>query len=170
MAKFDAGSLERLEYDFTAYGGGAGFIQEPSTRKVNEFFKNMRQTMKLVRSLQSSVDGADSDKIEEMSPEELAEQMGKVEEATSGAEELQNNTMINLALLCGAEWEHRDSDGNIVKPTDEGWGSATGTLVGGSPTLGEFEGLPYRILQSFTNWLMEEIKPSKNSTGPVGKR
>lgn len=39
MAKFDAGkAVEPMEYDFTAFGGTAGIIPEPSNKQVEDFF------------------------------------------------------------------------------------------------------------------------------------
>ena len=42
MAKFNAGTvIETMEYDFTAYGGGAGIIPEPSETALQEFFEGV---------------------------------------------------------------------------------------------------------------------------------
>lgn len=67
MSKFDAGTaVDRMEYDFTAYGGGSGVIPEPSTGQVNQFFKTIR---KIVNEANASLKVDDPS---EMSNEETA--------------------------------------------------------------------------------------------------
>lgn len=149
MAKFNAGqAVERLEYDFTDFGGSTGVVAEPTTGQVNAFFKAMKDTMKEAKALQAA--GLTDLNIEEMDEQQLAETLGKVDEASEGAEALQRRSVENLSILCGAQ---RDEDGNIT---------------GGSPTFAELDALPFRVLQAFSTWLVDEIRPK--GKGPAGKR
>lgn len=137
MAKFDAGlSVESLDYDFTAFGGKEGTIQEPSTAKVNTFFNRMKELMREVSAMQSKFQDLEDDDLD---GEALADKIGQVEEATAGAEEYQSKSIQYLAELCG-----------------------------NSPSVEELEMLPYRVLTAFTQWLVGEIRPKKDT--PVGKR
>lgn len=145
MAKFiPKEHIEALEYDFTEYGGTDGVIAEPTTGRVNAFFKNMKGLIKDVNALQKSVKDFDED---EMSDEELAERVAQMDEAEGAASEYQVRTIEYLAELCGAT---RDDDGN---------------MVGGSPSMEDLSKLPYRVLQAFSAWLMGEIRPKKTTPG-----
>lgn len=151
MAKFDAGAaVEPLEFDFTAYGGGSGVISEPSTGRVNNYFADMKEMFREVNRLQQ--DFKDLDVETEMDDDALIDRMAKVDEASAGASAFQARTIENLAVLCGAE---RVSDGN-----GDGY-----TVVGGSPSVEDLNRLPYRVLQAFSTWLMEEIKPKRTTPG-----
>lgn len=163
MAKFDAGTaVERLEYDFTAYGGNKGEIHEPSTGDVNRFFTNMRKMMREVQALSASVKDLDElEKIEELDDETLTRQVNAIDEATEGASEYQTRTIEHIAELCGGHREY-------VENPDDPSGDKIEVIVGGSPSMEDLSKLPYRVLQAFTNWLMEEIKPKK--TTPATKR
>lgn len=44
MPTFDAG-LDQLNYDFTAVGGAAGVIPEPSTEQIETFVEMLREVM-----------------------------------------------------------------------------------------------------------------------------
>lgn len=143
MAKFvPSQHVDRLEYDFTDYGGTEGVIPEPSTGKVNTFFTSMKAMMKEVGELQKLAQGLDIEEEMDLTDEETIAKMTQVEEATEGASKFQLLTIENLAILCGAE---RDEE--------------TGVVTGGSPSVEEFQKLPYRVLQAFSQWLMGEIRP-----------
>lgn len=159
MARFDAGqAVESLEYDFTAYGGNAGAIKEPSTGQVNAFFNGMKTLFKEVRQIQNSLNLSDTE-MDKMSEEEISEAMAKIDEAESGASEYQTRSLELLAELCGAKWEDvTDDEGAVVDKR----------LVGGAPTLDELNDLPYRVLTAFSQWLIKEIQPKK--TTPVTRR
>lgn len=145
MAKFvPSDHVERLEYDFTEYGGGEGVIKEPSTGKVNGFFADMKAMMKQVKELQAVAKDLD---IEDMSDEQMIEKMSQVEEAEAKGSEFQQQTIENIAVLCGAE---RQEDGSIV---------------GGAPSVEDLQKLPYRVLQAFSQWLMGEIRPKATTPG-----
>lgn len=149
MAKFDAGTaVERLEYDFTAYGGGAGNIHEPTTKDVNRFFKQMKGLMKDVNRLRSSAEAMEDVELENMDDDALAEKMASIDKAEEGASEFQGKTIEYLAELCGAK---RDEE--------------TGEVTGGEPSIDDLRLLPYRVLQAFSAWLMEEIKPKRTTPG-----
>ena len=46
MAKFDAGAaVERLDYDFTAYGGPTGTVPEPSEGQIDALLDRLRSAM-----------------------------------------------------------------------------------------------------------------------------
>lgn len=168
MAKFDAGTIvERLEFDFSDFGGPTGVIQEPTTRRVNAFFKSTKDTIREVQDLRKSAE-FDSVNIEEMSEAEVAEALGKVDEASEGATRMQERTVENLAILCGADVVYRDSEGNVIRG-DEVPADATRTIEGGSPTFETLDNLPFRVLQAFTTWLIDQIRP-KGNQGPVTKR
>lgn len=153
MAKFDAGTaVERLEYDFTTYGGSEGFISEPSTGRVNDFMASMRGMMKNIKSLQSSAKKFEN--VEEMDDEALADSLGDIDEASDAASEFQNRSIEFLAILCGAERIVHE-DGSV-------------TIEGGEPSYDDLQRLPHRVLQAFTQWLMQEIRPKKEA--PATKR
>jgi acyl-CoA reductase-like NAD-dependent aldehyde dehydrogenase len=154
MAKFiPSEHVERLEYDFTEYGGEAGTIAEPTTGQVNQFFNNMKSMFKEVRNLAKMAESAGNANIEDMTEEQVAEQMGAVDEASEAATEFQARTIEALAELCGAKWEDGEDD-------DE-----KKVLVGGSPSLQQLELLPYRVMQAFSTWLLGEIRPKKTTPG-----
>lgn len=150
MAKFiPAEFVEKLEYDFTEYGGKTGEIREPSTGQVNTFFRRMKAMFKEVKALRQLAEDDDL-KIEEMSDEQMTDIMDKVDEATDAASELQLRTIENLAELCGAKWEGEDDERK---------------LVGGSPTYDELLELPYRVLQAFSRWLVGELQAKRETPG-----
>lgn len=153
MGKFKPSEhVDRLEYDFTDYGGKEGVIPEPSTGRVNTFFASMKAMMKDVQALQATAKDLEADiDIEDMTDEAMIEKMSKVDEAETGAVEFQQRSIENLAILCGG---NRNEE--------------TGVVEGGSPDMDEFAKLPYRVLQAFSSWLMGEIRPKK--TTPAGKR
>lgn len=158
MAKFNAATaVDTLDWDFTAFDGGEGVIAEPSTGDVNRFFKNMKKMVKDVKAMQRSIKGLEefSADDEELTDEQLAEQMGKVEEAEAGAEIFQQRTIECLAELCGAKWELCSEPGEEERDR----------LVGGSPSMEQLQTLPYRHLQAFSEWLMGEIRPKKTTPG-----
>lgn len=159
MAKFNAATaVESLDWDFTAFGGGEGTIAEPTTGAVNKFTSNVKGMLKEVKALQKSAKDLEGlADIEEMDEAELAEKMGKIDEASEGAETFQRMTLEHLAELCGAKRE--------TYPTQEGDGDPGYRFVGGSPSLEQLETLPYRHLQAFSQWLMGEIRPKKTTPG-----
>lgn len=149
MAKFDAATaVELLEYDFSKYGGTKGEVQEPTTGKVSDFFNNMRAVIQEVRALQGSAGDLQSP-AEDMSEEEIAQRMAAIEEASEGAQHFQQRTIELLAELCGAEWEDRGEDERV--------------LVGGAPSLDDLSRLPYRVLQAFSRWIVESIRPKETT-------
>jgi hypothetical protein len=158
MAKFNAATaVDTLDWDFSAFNGGEGTISEPTTGDVNRFFKNMKKMMKDVKALQNSVRGLEEFSVdEEMSDEQVTEQMSRIDEAELGAEQFQQRTIECLAELCGAKWV------TSAQEMDE---KAPPRLVGGSPSLEQLQVLPYRHLQAFSTWLMGEIRPKKTTPG-----
>lgn len=149
MAKFDARTaVEALEYDFEAYGGRKGMINEPSTGRVNDFFADMKSLMKEVSAMQAT---AKDLQIEEIDEEHLAEKMDQISEAEGQAADFQSKSVEYLAILCGAA---RDEE--------------TGKVEGGAPSVDDLNCLPFRVLQAFTQWLMGEIRPKKER--PAGRR
>lgn len=151
MAKFNAGEqVERLEYDFEDFGGPKGFVTEPSTGTVNRFFKNMKSLLKEVRRIQKEVEGDDHNEEEEMSDEDALTAMKAMDENEEAIDIMQAKTVEYLAELCGAT---RDPD--------------TGDLdmSSGSPSGDALSKLPYRVLQAFSQWLMEQIKPKRTTPG-----
>lgn len=152
MGKFiPSEHVERLEYDFTEYGGSTGTITEPSTGAVNGFFKSMKSMMKEVNALKKVVEDLD---IEEMDSDALAERMAKVDEAEAGASIFQQRTIELIAELCGAK-RVENEDGSY-------------TVTGGSPSVDDLSKLPYRVLQAFNGWLVREISPKKATPGMKG--
>lgn len=158
MAKFvPSEHVESLEFDFTEYGGRSGPITEPTTKTVNQFFKNMKNLMKEVKSLQRNLKDLN---IEEMDEEALAEHVGKVDESTANTEDFQRKTVEYLAELCGGVREAQevtDGDDNVIR--------VNSVVVGGSPSVDDLSALPYRVLQAFSQWLMEQIKPKGTTPG-----
>ena len=152
MAKFKPSDhVDRLEYDFTEYGGREGTIPEPNTKRVNQYFAEVRAIASDVKEIKA-IAGVDPT-AEGLTDEEIEEIMAKVDEASAKAQDFQVRTMQALAALCGAEWE--DEDGHKV-------------LVGGSPSFEDLDSLPFRVFQAFNQWLMGEIRPKK--TTPAIKR
>lgn len=100
MAKFDAGlAVEALEFDFTAYGGGAGVIPEPSSGAVKAYFRSAKGLAKDLRKFKGIADQMGD--IENLSEEEITDRMSLIEEAEEGADELQDKQRHMLADLCG---------------------------------------------------------------------
>jgi len=74
--KFNAGEqVERLDWDFKAFGGGEGTVPEPSTGAVNHFFKQIKEMAQGMREMREA--GA---KIEsgELSEEEAADEIAQM--------------------------------------------------------------------------------------------
>lgn len=148
MAKFIAGeAVENLDYDFTDFGGSEGTIPEPSTKAVNRFFKHMKAIVKDAKALQASTKDVN---VEGMDDEQLIDALSDLDESEEAASEFQRRTVGALAVLCGAE---EDVDGNIT---------------GGHPSFEDLDRLPYRVLQAFSQWLMEQIRPKREA--PAGPR
>lgn len=160
MAKFDARTaVEALEFDFEAYGGSKGPINEPSTGRVNEFFANMKSLMKEASALQATAKDLQVEETDDLDDEQLAAKMEGIGEAEGQAIGFQSKSIEYLALLCGAQYEDiRDGDGNIIETR----------IVGGAPSVEDLNCLPFRVLQAFTQWLMGEIRPKK--AVPAGRR
>lgn len=58
MPAFDAGRVvEKLEYDFRAFEGGAGVIPEPSDKQLGEFMEGLKKIATDVQKLVPDVDG-----------------------------------------------------------------------------------------------------------------
>lgn len=148
MAKFDAGkAVEVMEWDFTQYGGGKGTIPEPSTGAIDGFFNRSKVIMKEIRATQKGIDttGNSGDELDD-----LAGDIGDLEE-TGGTRELFGEQMSEaVAVLCGATVNPEDPDG---------------PLIGGSPSVEDIKTLPFRVLQAFIQWIMEEIRPKTTTTG-----
>jgi hypothetical protein len=162
MAKFDAGSaVETLDYDFTAYGGGEGVIPEPSTKKVNQYFNEIKAIAKDVKSLQAQAKSVEN--IEEFSDEDAMEALDSVDmdALQDQATDFQMRMVEALVVLCGGEWVDNE-------PDSEGKSDGLKHVEGGSPSLEDLENLPYRVLQAFNQWLMEQIRPKR--TTPAIKR
>lgn len=151
MGKFDAATaVEALEYDFTAYGGSKGQIQEPSTGAVNAFFNNMKAMFKEVKGLQAlaNVD------VEELDEGQMGDLVGKMEDVGDISSKFQEHSTGALAELCGATWV---PDEDAEDPKEQGH------YEGGSPTHEDLKKLPFRVNQAFTQWLMAEIRPKKTT-------
>lgn len=162
MAKFDAKTaVEKLEYDFTSYDGGKGPIKEPTTGRVNSFFANSKALINEVRSLKGVAEQFEGVDVEALSDEESAAMFSKIDEASAGAEIFQRRTVENLALLCGAEWVESPPEDEATEPIEP-------ELVGGAPSFEELNQLPYRVLQAFSEWLIQQIQPKKRT--PAMKR
>lgn len=162
MAKFDAGTaVETLDYDFTAFGGGRGTVPEPSTKKVNQYFNEIKAVAKDVKALQAQAKSVEN--IEEFSDEAAMEVLDSVDmdELQEQATDFQARMVEALAVLCGGEWVDNEPDA-------EGKSGGKRHVEGGSPSLEDLEGLPYRVLQAFNQWLMEQIRPKR--TTPATKR
>ena len=151
MAKFNAATaVERMEYDFTEYGGGEGVIPEPTTQAVNEFFSEARAIMKRAKELQARVQG-DRAEVSDLNNEEAIEALSNLaDEAGDLTNQVQDDMARAISILCGAQWVGEN-------------GSAT--LVGGSPTADQLKTLPFRVMQAFSTWIMEEIRPKKVAPG-----
>jgi hypothetical protein len=156
MAKFNAATaVEKLEYDFTHYNGGKGGINEPTTGRVNSFFANSKALIKEVREIKGMAEQLEGVDIDSLSDEDSAKVLNQIDEASAGAELFQQRTVENLALLCGAEWV----EGDEKTPPE---------LVGGAPSFDELSRLPYRVLQAFSEWLIQQIQPKRRT--PASKR
>lgn len=143
MARFNAATaVETLDYDFTAFGGGEGVIPEPSTGAVNRFFKDMKKLIKEVKKLQKAMEDVNLENEDEVA------ELPDLDEDDSTSE-FQEQTLVLIAELCGAK---RDDDGELIKES-------------GTPSFNDLEKLPYRVLQEFSKWLMESIRPKKTTPG-----
>lgn len=155
MAKFIPQELlEAIEYDFTSYGGKEGVIPEPSTKAVNTFFRSMKSLTREVKGLMGDAkrlqQQVESESIEEGDVDEILESMEQMEE---GATAYTSKMMEHIAILCGARWQAKSEDED------------TKVLVGGSPSYEELESLPYRVFQVFSQWLIKEIQPKRETPG-----
>ena len=155
MSKFKAGdAVERLEYDFTDFGGNAGTIPEPSRGQVKAYFNGIKNLMKEVKDLRGMAENIDPDK---MSDEEVADLMSKVDEAEERSDDYHERSVGLLAELCGAD--------KVDLRSEESEEPITFKYVGGSPTFDELQALPFRVLQAFTQWFIQEIQPKKTTPG-----
>lgn len=155
MAKFVPQELlESIEFDFTAYGGREGAIPEPTTKAVNTFFRSMKTLTREVKGLMGEAKRLEAlskdESIEEVDVDEILSQMDVMEE---GATSYNTKMMENIALLCGASWAVKSEEDSEQE------------LVGGSPSFDDLEALPYRVFQAFSQWLIREIQPKRETPG-----
>lgn len=161
MAKFNAATaVESLDWDFTAFGGGEGVVPEPSTKRINTFFAEIRALAKDARELRGQAEGLSQvEESDDLTDEQMDEVLGSMDEATAKAVDFQQRSVEAIAALCGADWVesgdyHEDGTPKLV-------------LKGGSPSLDQLETLPYRVLQEFTRWITDEIRPKTSRNQPV---
>ncbi len=158
MSKFVAGTaVERLEYDFSDFDGGTGYIPEPTRAQVKSYFRGAKALMKEVSSLR---DVANVENADDLSDEQVAELMDKVDEAEEKSDEYHLRMIGLVAELCGAE--------KVEVTAEESPEPVRTEYKGGSPTYDELERLPFRVFQAFSQWLILEIQPKK--TTPDMKR
>lgn len=160
MAKFVPQELlESIEYDFTEYGGVEGKIPEPSTKAVNVFFKSMKSLAREVKGLMG-----DAKRLEQRSQDESIEEedideiLNQIDSMEDGASNYSLRMMENLAVLCGARWTQPEREEGMDEDPPK-------VLVGGSPSYAELEALPYRVFQAFSQWLIKEIQPKRETPG-----
>lgn len=148
MAKFNASTaVERLEYDFTEYGGGEGVIPEPTTDAINHFFNEVKGIMKdtkAVRELMAASENGAGD----ISDEDAAVLLESVGDASEFTTKMQFRMVEAVAVLCGGTF-------------DEGQDK----IVGGQPSVDDLRGLPFRVAQAFNQWLMGELRPKAATPG-----
>lgn len=95
MSKFNAATaVESMEFDFTAFGGGAGAIPEPSTGQVDQFLKVLRGMTRTVNP-----NPTDAEAIEALKAitEDQANEMG-------------NTLKQAMVDLCGGVFSLEDLD------------------------------------------------------------
>ena len=74
MPKFDAGSIGGpIEYDFTAWGGSAGVVPEPSRRAVKKFMDDIQRGFK-------EIGLRDKDDPDTTTPDEVVDTMNNIED------------------------------------------------------------------------------------------
>lgn len=78
--------------------------------------------------------------VDDLTDEELADRMATLDEAEEGVNELQRLQKEALAGLCSNQ-----------------------------PSFDELDRLPHRVFQAFNTWLVGEIAPKKDRSGPQGK-
>lgn len=62
MPGFNAGAVvEKLEYDFSAFGGGSGVIAEPSDKLLGDFMAGLKDIAALAQKLVPDLDGIPDD-------------------------------------------------------------------------------------------------------------
>jgi hypothetical protein len=99
MSKFNAGAaVEKLEYDFTDYGGSEGIIPEPSSGAVKAYFRSMKDLAKEARKFKGIADSLGE--VDDLDDEQLADRMSTIEEAEEGADQLAEMQKRALAELC----------------------------------------------------------------------
>jgi ATP phosphoribosyltransferase len=96
MSKFNAATaVESLEYDFTAYGGEAGLIPEPSTDQIDQFFTDLRNIVKQVQGLKAQ---AESAKSGEMTQEQMDEVLAAMDDVS--IKKFQTEMTEAVSALC----------------------------------------------------------------------
>lgn len=139
MAKFNAGEIvEPLEYDFTRYGGSAGVIPEPTSKKVDEFNDTMRRYAAEAKKKISDATGGKS-----------LSAIIQMDENSADAEEI-------LDALEGL-------DSNMLSGQQETLAEALGKLCSGSPDKDQLLRLPFRVFAAFNKWMVAEIRPEKGT-------
>ena len=148
MGKFNAATaVERMEYDFTEYGGKAGMIPEPSTGAISAFFAEVKAVMKDTKAARELLARKDDTDLTE---EETTRLLDQVDDVTDLTERMQVRLREAVALLCGATVEGEGDEARVV---------------GGSPSVEELSALPFRVQQAFNTWIMGEIQPKKATPG-----
>lgn len=144
MAKFDAAkAVDPVEWDFTAYGGGSGVTPEPSRGQIIQFEKEMKRLSKSIRAIQRKADALEKKaKDENLPPEELDKMIDALEDEVS--------------------IDQMDAYEDAVT-------EAIAELCGGSPSVEDMNGLPFRIKEEFAKFVIQEFRPSPESQRPGSK-
>lgn len=132
MAKFDAGqAVERLEFDFTAFGGRSGVIPEPSTGQVQKFFRVIKDVAREIRDLENRAKQIDKRADEsDVTDDEAIDSLANM--ADEASERYQDQLVHALADLCSSE-----------------------------PNADEIGALPFRVLNAFSAWVAEQVRPQQ---------
>lgn len=150
MGKFvPSQHVEGMTYDFTEYGGIEGTIPEPTQKRVKDYFRGVKTAMNELRELRALA-GKD---IEDLSDEEAAELMAKMDDSMEDMERVQDRLVHWMAYLCGGDWVDPDGD------------NGEAYVKGGSPSVDQLSELPFRVYQAFTAWLNGEIQPKRKTPG-----
>jgi hypothetical protein len=134
-----ADAVKALDYDFRPFVDAHGVIPEPSTDRVERFFKDLRQMANEVRSLMGVAEKVQDGEI---SDQDAADVVASMDDSTIA--NMQEHLIDAVAGLCGGD---RDDEGNWIKD--------------GTPTREQIAELPYRVLATFNAWIGGELRPEQ---------
>lgn len=140
-----AESVESLEFDFRPWVQSNGTIPEPSSKKVSEFMKTL-----------SNIYRAEYERARKASRTE-AEPKGRTKKTKQEVDSEAIQRMME------------EIDGDVQEQASERLFEAISEVCSGVVTVEDLTGLPFRIVRSFSGWLVGELQNPEGST-PATKK